>query len=202
MRMYHGPDREPARRRQAAQGGLGLGAHGQVVVDHRHLPVEHEVAVGRIGLEPGEQVVEQIDQTEPEGLERRVPLAVPVGVGDDDDLTHVGRLGDDYFSWMPTFVMLSILGPDGFATVRDHPARILEVNREVESMGARVISQYAVLGQWDFLTVIEAPDEKVMVRITTALAARGTLKTRTLGAIPIDEYIESLGDGVGGPLED
>jgi uncharacterized protein with GYD domain len=107
---------------------------------------------------------------------------------------------------MPTYVMLSILGPDGFATVSDHPSRILEVNREVESMGARVLSQYALLGQWDFLTVIEAPDEKVMIRITTTLAARGTLKTHTLGAVPIDAYIETLGDGVGGawdgPLDD
>ncbi len=99
---------------------------------------------------------------------------------------------------MPTFVMLSTLGPDGFATVRDHPARILEVNREVEAMGARVLSQYALLGQWDFLTVIEAPDDRVLVRITTSLAARGTLKTRTLGAIPVEEFVAALGDGVGG----
>jgi uncharacterized protein with GYD domain len=100
---------------------------------------------------------------------------------------------------MPTFVMLSTLGPDGFATIRDHPARIREVNHEVEAMGARVVDQYALMGQWDFLTVIEAPDQRTMLRITTTLAARGTLKTHTLGAIPIDDYIDSLGSGVGGP---
>ena len=98
---------------------------------------------------------------------------------------------------MPTFVMLSTLGPDGFATVRDHPSRILEVNHEVETMGAQVLHQYALMGQWDFLTVIEAPDHETMLRITTTLAARGTLKTHTLGAIPIDDYIAALGDGVG-----
>jgi uncharacterized protein with GYD domain len=98
---------------------------------------------------------------------------------------------------MPTFMMLSILGPEGFATVRDNPARIREVNDEVEAMGATVLHQYAVMGQWDFLTVIEAPDQTTMLRITTTLAARGTLKTHTLGAIPIDDYIESLGEGVG-----
>jgi uncharacterized protein with GYD domain len=103
---------------------------------------------------------------------------------------------------MPTYVMLSILGPDGFVTVSDHPARILEVNREVESMGARVLHQYALLGQWDFLTVIEVPDDKVMIRITTSLAARGTLKTHTLGAIPIEEYIPALADGAGAPAPD
>ena len=112
------------------------------------------------------------------------------------------RIRPSTFWHMPTFVMLSILGPDGFATVSDNPARILEVNREVESMGAGCCSSTRLIGQWDFLTVIEAPDEKAMTRITTTLAARGTLKTHTLGAIPIDDYIETLGDGVGGPWED
>ena len=98
---------------------------------------------------------------------------------------------------MPTFMMLSILGPDGFATVRDNPARIRAVNDEVEAMGARVLHQYALLGQWDFVTIIEAPDDRTMIRITSSLAARGTLKTHTLGAIPIGDYIEALGDGVG-----
>jgi len=98
---------------------------------------------------------------------------------------------------MPTYLMLSILGPDGFATVRENPARIREVNVEVESMGARVIAQWALLGQYDFATVIETPDEQVMVRITTTLAARGTLKTHILTAVPIEQYIEALGSGVG-----
>lgn len=98
---------------------------------------------------------------------------------------------------MPTFMMLSILGPDGFATVRDNPSRIRAVNDEVEAMGARVLHQYALLGQWDFMSVIEAPDDRTMIRITSTLAARGTLKTHTLGAIPIDDYIAALGDGVG-----
>jgi uncharacterized protein with GYD domain len=99
---------------------------------------------------------------------------------------------------MTTFVMLSVLGPDGSATLRTNPSRIREVNAEVEAMGARVKDQYALLGQWDFITIIEAPDEAVMARIATALAARGTLKTTTLTALPVEDYIASLGDGVGG----
>ena len=69
----------------APQALLGLGAHREVVVDHRHLPVEQEVGVGRVGLELREEAVEQVDQPQPERLERRVPLPVPVGVGDDVD---------------------------------------------------------------------------------------------------------------------
>ncbi len=97
---------------------------------------------------------------------------------------------------MPTFVLLSIIGPDGAATLRENPERLRAVNGEVEAMGGRVVQQYALLGQWDFLNIIEAPDELTMIKITTALNARGTLKTRTLTAIPIDEFIEALGPGV------
>ncbi len=98
---------------------------------------------------------------------------------------------------MTTFVMLSTIGPNGAATLLENPGRILEVNAEVESMGAKVLSQYAVLGQWDFVTIIDAPDERVMARIATTLSARGTLKTRTLTAIPVEEMVAALGEGVG-----
>jgi len=93
---------------------------------------------------------------------------------------------------MTTFVMLSTLGPDGSATLRDYPARIKEVNAQVESMGAKVIHQYSLLGQWDFLNIIEAPDEYTMARIATELGARGTLKTRTMVAIEVDDFIAAL----------
>jgi uncharacterized protein with GYD domain len=59
-------------------------------------------------------------------------------------------------------------------------------------MGARVIQQYALLGQWDFLNIIEAPDELTMARIATELTARGTLKTRTMVAIDVDDFIAML----------
>jgi uncharacterized protein with GYD domain len=96
---------------------------------------------------------------------------------------------------MPKFVMLSTLGPDGSATLRENPSRIKQVNAQVESMGARVLHQYALLGQWDFLNIIEAPDELTMARIATELTARGTLKTRTLVAIEVDDFIRSIESG-------
>jgi uncharacterized protein with GYD domain len=93
---------------------------------------------------------------------------------------------------MPTFLMLSTLGPDGMATLRTHPARLKEVNTEVEQMGCSVVAQWALLGEYDFATVLEAPDEKAVARVAVALGARGTLKTRTLSAIPIDDFIQLL----------
>jgi uncharacterized protein with GYD domain len=91
--------------------------------------------------------------------------------------------------------MLSTLGPGGWATLRDNPERLHEVTAEVESLGLTVVAQYALFGQWDFLNIIEAPDAVTMAHIATALAARGTLKTRTMTAISVDDLIASLAAG-------
>ena len=88
--------------------------------------------------------------------------------------------------------MLSTLGPEGAATLREHPERLKEVNAEVEAMGVTVLDQYALLGRYDFINILEAPDEKVMAKVAMTLSARGTLKTLTLLAIPVDEFISSM----------
>jgi uncharacterized protein with GYD domain len=88
--------------------------------------------------------------------------------------------------------MLTTLGPDGWATVRENPERIRQVTHEVESMGLKVVAQYALMGQWDFLNVIEAPDEATLAKAAISLAARGTMRTMTLQAVPIDDLIERL----------
>lgn len=88
--------------------------------------------------------------------------------------------------------MLTTLGPDGWQTVRENPERIRAVKQEVEAMGLKVTAQYGLLGQYDFLNIIEAPDEQTMARAAVMLAARGTLRTTTFQAVPIDDLIESL----------
>ena len=89
--------------------------------------------------------------------------------------------------------MLSTLGPEGMNTLREHPARLKEVNREVEAMGVRVLEQFAVLGQYDVVNILEAPDETTMAKVAVMLGARGTLKTLTMTVIPIDDFIAALG---------
>jgi uncharacterized protein with GYD domain len=98
---------------------------------------------------------------------------------------------------MPVFVMLSTLGPQGSATLREHPDRLRQVNVDVEAMGVKILHQYALLGQWDFVTVIEAPDQATMAKVATTLSARGTLKTQTLAALTVEELIAALGEGTG-----
>jgi uncharacterized protein with GYD domain len=93
---------------------------------------------------------------------------------------------------MPTYIMLSRLSPEGVQTIKNNPSRIKEVNREVEQLGAEVKAQWATLGQFDFVNVVEAPDEKTMSRVSLELSSRGTAKYETLVAIPIDDFIGGL----------
>ncbi len=93
---------------------------------------------------------------------------------------------------MPMYAMLSTLGPNGWETVREKPERIREVTAEVEALGLKVHAQYALLGQYDFLNVIEAPDDETMAKAAIFLASRGTMRTTTLTAIPVEELISTL----------
>jgi uncharacterized protein with GYD domain len=93
---------------------------------------------------------------------------------------------------MPTYIMLSTLTPEGVQTVKNNPQRIKEVNREIEQIGAKVVAQWAVLGQFDFVNVIEAPDEKTMAKVSLELGSRGTAQYQSLAAIPIDDFVASL----------
>jgi uncharacterized protein with GYD domain len=88
--------------------------------------------------------------------------------------------------------MLTNLGPDGWETLRQNPDRINAVRAEVEATGLKVVVQYALLGQYDFLNIIEAPDEQAMARAAIMLAARGTMRTTTLQAIPVEDLIAIL----------
>lgn len=93
---------------------------------------------------------------------------------------------------MPTYLMLTKLTAEGVRTLKNNPGRVAEVNREVEQLGAKVLTQYATLGQYDFVTVIEAPDEKTMAKVSVELGSRGTMTSQTLTAIPAEELAGSL----------
>ena len=101
-----------------------------------------------------------------------------------------GRIG--YNEPMPTYIMLSTLTPEGVQTVKNNPSRIREVNQEVEQLGATVKAQWATLGHFDFINIVEAPDEKTMARVSLELGSRGTAHYESLAAIPIDDFIASL----------
>lgn len=93
---------------------------------------------------------------------------------------------------MGVYVMLTTLTDEGRKTIKKNPERIKEVNKEVEAMGVKILDQYAVLGPYDFVNILEAPDNKAITKISVELGARGTMQGITLAAISIDEFIASL----------
>jgi uncharacterized protein with GYD domain len=93
---------------------------------------------------------------------------------------------------MPTYILFTNLTPDGVQTVKNNPQRIKEVSKEVEHLGATVKAQWATLGHVDFISVVEAPDEGTMARVSLELGSRGTARYETITAIPIDDFIASL----------
>ena len=93
---------------------------------------------------------------------------------------------------MATYIMLSTLTDEGRKTLKERPERLQEVNREIEAMGARVTQQYAVLGSYDFINIMEAPDNETVARISVELGSRGTVQLTTLAAIPVDAFTQML----------
>jgi uncharacterized protein with GYD domain len=93
---------------------------------------------------------------------------------------------------MPTFIMLTKLTSDGVKSLKNNPGRVHEVNKEVEQLGVQVSNQWATLGEYDFVTVIDAPDEQTMARLSVEMGSRGTVMNETLVAIPADDFTKSL----------
>jgi uncharacterized protein with GYD domain len=93
---------------------------------------------------------------------------------------------------MPLFVMLTNLTPDGVKTLKSNPNRVSEVNKEVEQIGAKVVAQYATLGQYDFVTIVEADDAQTMAKVSVELGSRGTMTSETMSAMDSSELASAL----------
>lgn len=90
------------------------------------------------------------------------------------------------------YILLSTLTPDGQKTLKNRPERIREVNKEIEELGVKVLEQYAVLGPYDFVNIVEAPDNDSVFKMSVELGSRGTIKILSMPSITIDELIETL----------
>lgn len=93
---------------------------------------------------------------------------------------------------MAKYILLSKLTEDGRKTLKTKPERIKEVNKEIEAFGVKVLEQYAVLGPYDFVNLVEAPDNEAIFKVSVELGSRGTIQITSMPAITIDELIESL----------
>jgi len=93
---------------------------------------------------------------------------------------------------MATYVILSTLTDEGRKTIKDNPKRILEVNKELEKMGIKVKEQYAVLGPYDFISIVEAKDNETVMRMSVELGSRGSVQLLTLTAMPVSEFVKKI----------
>ena len=96
---------------------------------------------------------------------------------------------------MGIYVMLTNLTDEGRKTIREDPERIREVNKEVETMGVKVLAQYVLMGPYDFLNILEAPNNETVAKMTVELGARGTLEILTVPAISLDDFINAIREG-------
>ncbi len=93
---------------------------------------------------------------------------------------------------MGYYVILSTLTDEGRKTIKENPKRILEVNKEIEKMGVKVKEQFAVLGPYDFVNVVEAPDNATIMKMSVELGSRGSVQLLSLAALPVEEFIEKI----------
>ena len=96
---------------------------------------------------------------------------------------------------MGIYVMLTSLTDEGRKTLQERPDRIVEVNKEVESMGVKILAQYAVLGPYDFVNILEAPSEAAISKVAIKIGGRGTLRTMTMSAMSIDDFVTGVKSG-------
>jgi len=93
---------------------------------------------------------------------------------------------------MALYLMLTTLTDEGRKTIKEKPERIREVNKEVENMGVKILAQYALLGQYDFANILEAPSNEIVAKVAVELGSRGTLQTMTIVAMTLDDFIKAL----------
>jgi uncharacterized protein with GYD domain len=93
---------------------------------------------------------------------------------------------------MATYVILSTLTDEGRKTIKDNPKRILEVNKELDKMGIKVKEQYALLGPYDFLSVVEAKDNEAIMKMSVEIGSRGSVQLLSLAAMPVADFVKKL----------
>lgn len=93
---------------------------------------------------------------------------------------------------LAVYILLSKLTAEGRKTVRENPGRIQEVNKEIEAFGVKVLSQYATLGPYDFINIVDAPDNKTVLKVSVELGARGTVEITTLPTLTLNEFVSTV----------
>ncbi|MFC1872426.1 GYD domain-containing protein [Chloroflexota bacterium] len=93
---------------------------------------------------------------------------------------------------MSTYLMLTTLTDEGRKTIKYNPEALNEMNKEIELMGIKIVAQYALLGQYDFVNIVEATNDEDAARLAINLSAGGIMQTLTLAAMRVEDLILRL----------
>ena len=93
---------------------------------------------------------------------------------------------------MPIFILLSTLTEQGVRTLKSNPERLRQVNQDIEELGCKVLHQWATLGEFDFVNIVEAPDVATVAKVSVAISARGSTRIETLPALEVDDFLRTL----------
>ena len=93
---------------------------------------------------------------------------------------------------MPTYLLFSTLSPQGLQTLQATPERVFEVNRELEASAVQVVQQWALLGSYDMLSVVTAPDMTAVAKVSAEMAARGSARIDTMTVVELDDLLASF----------
>jgi uncharacterized protein with GYD domain len=110
----------------------------------------------------------------------------------DMQLFFIAGLEAERRSIMPYYVILSNLTDEGRKTIKERPERILEVNKEIEGMGVKVLKQYALLGMYDIVNIVEAASNEAVMKMSVEIGSRGSVQMTTLPAVPVEEFIKHI----------
>ena len=93
---------------------------------------------------------------------------------------------------MPIFILLSTLTQQGVQTLKSNPERLRQVNQDLEELGCKVLHQWATLGEFDFVNVVEAPDIATVAKVSVQISSRGSARIETLPALDVDDFLRTL----------
>jgi uncharacterized protein with GYD domain len=93
---------------------------------------------------------------------------------------------------VPLYLMLTTLTEKGVQTLNSNPGRIREVNRDIEELGAKIVHQWASIGEYDFVNIVEAPNDVTLAKLSVVLGARGSSRIESLPLIEVDDVLAAL----------
>jgi len=95
---------------------------------------------------------------------------------------------------MATYIMLITLTPEGRAAAREEADYLLALEDKIAAPGVNMMGVYAVLGRFDYVTIVEAPDNESIARFSLDLGVEAGVHIETLPVIPASRLDEDEGD--------